>query len=297
MAKNILVGVNNIAKKPKNIYVGVNNKARKVKAVYVGVNGIARQAWPTSRIPSTRYTELEYTDGSIGWLEPVELPLSYPRIVITFSCPVISFGSNWVGTLISAECDNYDYDPASDYTKYIAGRKSISYHFTTDFWYDTAEFTCGLFEYTIGSDGYSTGTYDWHPTFNTEGTLQDTIYRLDWMNGNNVYFYNSEGYYSVASHNLLGSPQKRYLTYMDEYHKGHLYILNGRSCKIFSCQMYNGSTLIHDYVPSYRNSDLVLGYYDLIDNTFYQPMNQYGYTNRTLTEAQDAGYYIGPAIG
>ncbi len=41
MAKNTLVGINNIAHKATKIYVGVNGTAKKVKKGYIGVAGIA----------------------------------------------------------------------------------------------------------------------------------------------------------------------------------------------------------------------------------------------------------------
>lgn len=41
MAKNTLVGINNIAHKATKIYVGVNGTAQKIKKGYIGVDGIA----------------------------------------------------------------------------------------------------------------------------------------------------------------------------------------------------------------------------------------------------------------
>lgn len=43
MAKNVYVGVNNVARKVTSMYVGVNGVARKIKKAYVGVNGVAQQ--------------------------------------------------------------------------------------------------------------------------------------------------------------------------------------------------------------------------------------------------------------
>ena len=42
MAKNVYVGVSNVAHKVKKVYVGVSNVARKVKKIYVGVSNVAR---------------------------------------------------------------------------------------------------------------------------------------------------------------------------------------------------------------------------------------------------------------
>jgi len=38
---------------------------------------------------------------------------------------------------------------------------------------------------------------------------------------------------------------------------------------IYSCRIYDGSTLVRDFVPCYRKSDNVLGMYDIINNVFY----------------------------
>lgn len=46
MSKNVLVGVNGLAREAENLWVGVDGKARKVKSAYVGVNGVARKFWP-----------------------------------------------------------------------------------------------------------------------------------------------------------------------------------------------------------------------------------------------------------
>ena len=39
--------------------------------------------------------------------------------------------------------------------------------------------------------------------------------------------------------------------------------------KLFSCKIYNWSTILYDLVPCYRKSDWVIWLYDLVNNTFY----------------------------
>ena len=41
------------------------------------------------------------------------------------------------------------------------------------------------------------------------------------------------------------------------------------STKLYYCKIWNGTTLIRDYVPCYRKSDDVIGLYDLENNVFY----------------------------
>ena len=39
--------------------------------------------------------------------------------------------------------------------------------------------------------------------------------------------------------------------------------------KIYNAKIYNGDSLVRDFVPCYRKEDNVIGMYDLISNTFY----------------------------
>ena len=39
--------------------------------------------------------------------------------------------------------------------------------------------------------------------------------------------------------------------------------------RVYRCKFYEGTTLIRDFIPCYRNNDSVVGLYDLVNNTFY----------------------------
>lgn len=39
--------------------------------------------------------------------------------------------------------------------------------------------------------------------------------------------------------------------------------------KLYSCQMYYETTMVRNFIPCYRNSDNIIGLYDLINNVFY----------------------------
>ena len=39
--------------------------------------------------------------------------------------------------------------------------------------------------------------------------------------------------------------------------------------KVYSCKIYDGTTLVRDYIPCYRNSDNEAGMYDLVNGVFY----------------------------
>ena len=55
MSKNVLVGINGLAREAENLWVGVDGKARRVKSAYIGVNGVARKFWPNIIYVWNRY--------------------------------------------------------------------------------------------------------------------------------------------------------------------------------------------------------------------------------------------------
>lgn len=66
MSKNVLVGVDGLAREAENLWVGVDGKARRVKSAYVGVNGVARKIWPKIVYVWNRYNiEYDYTRTSL----------------------------------------------------------------------------------------------------------------------------------------------------------------------------------------------------------------------------------------
>ena len=248
MAKNIFVGVNSVAKKPKNIYVGVNNVARKVIAAYVGVNGVARKVWPNSRIPDTSYQEIEWVLGNI--INTGVDPSSFPRIVIDF---------------MPTKNDRSGIQKVIDGEFYASGRDN----------------PYGLAVYYDESSNYFSFSFDYGDvagfrTNDSEGILVNKRYIFDINNSNKYYVYCESGYYSISSHNYLGqasssytgsqtgSSEIRILGYSDYENK----------FRIYNVKMYNkNGTLIRDFVPCYRISDNQCGYYDVVNRIFYTYYN------------------------
>lgn len=301
MAKNILVGVNNIAKKPSNIYVGVDNKARKVKAVYVGVNGIARQCWPAGILPNS-YTQFEYIDGRCGLIYADVNPLSYPRIVVDLS---VLDNHTYGGAFIEADYDYNNYNPDTGEGWQTTWR--VTYEaafFLTSYMGNSFHFMYAAEQ--LEQSGYYPDNYDYYYSFDSnssEGVLKNTRYKVDFFNGGkSVYLYNSEGYYSTASHNLIGDMSSK-ASITNQYGSPYTRYLNsiklfGNDGVFYGAKFYNGSTLIRDYYPCYRNSDHAMGYYDLVDKIFYPC--KYGswdsQTNCSYETAVNNGYYIGPIV-
>ena len=296
MAKNIFVGVNGVARKPKAIYVGVNGVARRVKSVYVGVNGVARKVYPGGVVPNS-YTQFAYIDGYCGHIYTDVNPLSYPRIVIDFS---ILSGQIKSGILFDALYDFNNHNP--DTGEGLKDTWTVSYGASVP--YNSPPFHFYFYGYGLDDDGYyqSDWPYDYNFDSNSsEGVLNDTRYKLDFFNGNGVYLYNSEGYYSIASHNLVNSiSSKPSLTnkYGSPYTNYNNAIRMFGVGVVYGAKMYNGNTLIRDYYPCYRNSDHRMGYYDLVNKIFYScrrgsPDNE---NYCTYEYALENNYLIGPIV-
>lgn len=67
MAKNIYIGVDNVARKVKQPYIGIDNIARKVKSGFIGVDNVARQffagyVWKKYNVSQQWNYKMTYTD-------------------------------------------------------------------------------------------------------------------------------------------------------------------------------------------------------------------------------------------
>lgn len=271
MAKNIFIGVNNVAKKPKNIYVGVNGVARKVKAAYVGVNGVARKVWPNNLIPDDSYQSLDYL-GCTSFMAVdtgiATLPVS--RVVMKFK-----FNTN-----IDIDSVNYtlQYDAYG-----VAGQALVGSNGTgvpanvtsTSYYYVNQAVITKTYGGTIPYFGFFQGPRlnDEFPYFfhsnTSEGILINALYTLDFMNDKKVYLYCEKGFYSISSNNLIGTYKTNWEA---KTNSNNLRIQwpTGQSTSIYTVKIYNSSgTLIRDYIPAYRVSDGVVGLYDFVTRVFY----------------------------
>lgn len=57
--------------------------------------------------------------------------------------------------------------------------------------------------------------------------------------------------------------------------------------RVYSCKIYDGTTLIRDFIPCHRKSDDEIGMYDLVNNVFYSNANTGDFTQGTSTITQD----------
>ena len=57
--------------------------------------------------------------------------------------------------------------------------------------------------------------------------------------------------------------------------------------RVYSCKLYDGETLIRDFVPCFRKSDDVVGMYDLVNNVFYTSASTGVFTKGNNVPAQN----------
>lgn len=272
MAKNIFAGVNNVAKKPSAIYVGVNNKARKVKEVYAGVGGVARKVWPNNLIPDNRYQSLTYlgmsTSGFTLTIEDGVFNGYNTRIYMQFKMlsdhydggrPMHNYITSYLFAINSAasgyEAVNGYYNGSSSMSSFCLAAAVI---------YSNIRF---MFE-----DGQnSAGSVTQFTSTTSENFITNNIYTLDFNNNRGVYLYNNTGYYSIASHNLVGTFSPRYTSFRPAWEFSATYNYQKKfyvpliDRVLYSLKIYNGNTLIKDYIPCYRVSDKYVGMYDLVN--------------------------------
>ena len=113
---------------------------------------------------------------------------------------------------------------------------------------------------------YSTSAYAWRACGNSNTNVtsitpderivmthdnNSTGFRID-KNGTNVW--NTTQLTGTADHNLC---------------VGHRQGGGWLKGKIYSIKMYSNSAMVRNFIPCYRNSDSVVGLYDLVNDTFY----------------------------
>lgn len=92
MSKNVLVGVDGLAREAENLWVGVDGKARRVKSAYVGVDGIARKFWPRIVYVWNKYN--------------IDINYTYKWYRATIETTLVNNGA-WYATEISSTFINY----------------------------------------------------------------------------------------------------------------------------------------------------------------------------------------------
>lgn len=84
----------------------------------------------------------------------------------------------------------------------------------------------------------------------TKITIDNTGYTIDWV----FYACATNNNYGTGNINLFWTPDTQY---------------NWAYMSLYNMKVWNGLTLIRDFVPCYRKSDSVIGLYDVVNDTFY----------------------------
>ena len=62
------------------------------------------------------------------------------------------------------------------------------------------------------------------------------------------------------------------------------------SSKLYSCQMYYNNELVRDFIPCYRNSDNVVGLYDIVNDVFYTNQGTGDFTYGSVARIPNPDY-------
>lgn len=287
MPKNVFVGDSNgKAQKVSKIYVGGSDgKAHLVKAAYVGdANGKARKFWPSIILPA-QYHQVEYIGANSSTpSEGVEISTgiyqraSNPRIVAVFKVSNISTGqynasSRFIlfdarNTWLASSRNGYNVGLYQVYDR-INQRYKSSYKIVFGNCIDD-----GDVDDVTSSSVLTTES-------SMESILLDTKYTIDFNNisGSNsrFYLYCEGGYYSLSSHNLLGSISTPSFSYTSSNPEipYRIWLRTTPRTLVYSFKMTSQSgSLLRNFYPCYKDSDNMVGFYDMVNGVFYSA----GYT-------------------
>jgi hypothetical protein len=118
--------------------------------------------------------------------------------------------------------------------------------------------------------------YDW--------TRKFRIYLDGDSTGNPVVGPTADRMVWVASHTYIAiGDTNQVASYSTNYPDKYTFYICARNmegvannccqCKVYSCRMWAGDTLVRDYIPAKRNADGMIGLYDRVENVFYTDMN------------------------
>ena len=74
---------------------------------------------------------------------------------------------------------------------------------------------------------------------------------------------------NTESEITVNSEDSVYNTYIFGLNNSGVFTQSGNGCRIYYLKLYNGDTLIRDFIPCIRNADNEVGMYDLVNNVFY----------------------------
>lgn len=185
--------------------------------------------WKKARLPDA-YQEVEYIQSTgTQYIDTGIVPRNTTRLVYDFQRTTADKSTNYWHGWTSAGSQEVFCFGVNNTTGFVA---RVSSTFTTSFELDYTDLNRHVFDLMNGKqlfDGVQLG----NTTIGNTATSSQTIYLF-------------------ARHIEWGA-------HIDGYTQE----------KCYSCQIYNGTTLVRDFIPCYRKSDNAIGLYDLANNKFY----------------------------
>lgn len=99
---------------------------------------------------------------------------------------------------------------------------------------------------------------------------------------------------STICNDTITTPQNATLFYINPKPSNTWYIPNA---KVYTCKIWNDTTLVRDMIPCYRNSDSAVGMYDLVNNVFYTNSGTGTFTYGSLAPTPDTPMQIHTCSG
>lgn len=140
-------------------------------------------------------------------------------------------------------------------------------------------------------------------------------YFESYINGNKRFLFASNG--STYSSNVNANTQRHIFKLDNTISKGYIdntevkiakntskyyntiYLIargeaSNLKCKIYGCKIYNGDTLVRDFIPMYQKSKDLYGLWDRVEEKFYTSPNGVKFTGgeRVIADANDNLYYL-----
>lgn len=92
--------------------------------------------------------------------------------------------------------------------------------------------------------------------------------RYNFRNENGQWYINDELKPQMSTTNTLITGTKS--IYLFALHQNDETARYGTQIRIYQCKIYEGQTLVRYFIPCYRNSDNVIGMYDIVNRIFYE---------------------------
>lgn len=117
---------------------------------------------------------------------------------------------------------------------------------------------------------------------NFEDVLTNTFYNV--YNDKNKLYINGNEYTIPYSGDFSTSPNSLYLF------KIRNVAANGTPIQLFSFKLFDNGTIVRDMIPCYRNSDNVVGLYDLVNDVFYTNQGTGAFTYGSVASIPNPDY-------